>query len=629
MGSTRRLYGLLTPFRPLMGLSLLASLLASVIDGFTLILLIPLLRTLFGTAGALATATPTRLETFIDWVTAPLISGVTPTVAAVRILAVFFLAVVLKNVLAYVAAYGRVLVEEGMVRDLRVRLFEHILHLDLSYFQSTKQGQVIAAVLSDVEETKIIVSATMARLFQNGFMILVSLVALTQISVRLTLMILVMAPLLVLGIGVLLKRLRYHARGRVQERGDVTATIAERIGAIKLIRAYGEEDREAGLFLEQSQRYRKLVVRTQRFLLVMSPVSELFGVLVLVLLILAATRPELLGISLSPEVIVVFLIAALRMMSPIKSLAQYPAEMSIAVASADRVFELLDRPQTDVDRPEERPATFAREIRYDNVTFSYDGKTTVLEDICFTVPRGCVTAIVGPSGAGKTTLVDLIPRFQEPQSGAVLFDDEPLTNLTRSSIRKLLGVVSQETVLLNDTVYANILIGRQDASQSEVENAARAANAHDFIVNLPDGYHTPLGERGTRLSGGQRQRIAIARALLRDPPILILDEATSALDTESEHQVQAAIERLMKDRTVLVIAHRLSTVRNADDILVIADGRLVEHGNHESLYAQDGVYRKLYDLQFRTPGEAGSTAPPETVPAEPSIASEGQDQTRA
>jgi len=586
-----------------MGLSLLASLMASMLDGFTLILLIPLLRTLFGTAGALATATPTRLETFIDWVSAPLLSGVTPTVAAVRILVLFFLAVVLKNVMSYVAAYTRVLTEEGMVRDLRVRLFDHILHLDLNYFQSTRQGQVISSVLSDVEETKIIVSATMARLIQNSFMILVSLIALTQISVRLTLLILAMAPLLIVGIGLLLRRLRYHARGRADERGD----------------------REAGQFFEQSQRYRKLVIRTQRFLLAMSPVSELFGVLILVLLILAATRPEFIGISLSPEVIVVFLIAALRMMSPIKSIAQYPAEMSIAVASADRVFELLDRPQTDVDRPGERPATFAREIRYDHVTFSYDGVTPVLKDVCFTVPRGFVTAIVGPSGAGKTTLVDLIPRFQEPQSGAVLFDDEPLTDLTRSSVRKLLGVVSQETVLLNDTVFANILIGRQDATRSEVEAAARAANAHDFIVTLPDGYDTPLGERGTRLSGGQRQRIAIARALLRDPPILILDEATSALDTESEHQVQVAIDRLMKDRTVLVIAHRLSTVRNADDILVIDDGRLVEHGTHESLYAQQGVYRKLYDLQFRAPGTARSTMPPETVTVEPSMASEGED----
>ena len=628
MASARRLFGLLRPFRPQIGLSLLTSFLASLLDGFTLVLLIPLLRVLFGTAGVLDVATPTRLESFVDWISAPLLAGATPTVAAVRILALFFFVVVLKNVLAYVAAYSRVLIEEGMVRDLRVRLFGHILRLDLSYFQSTKQGQVIASLLSDVEETKIIVSATMARLVQNTFMILVSLVALTQISMRLTLLTVALAPLLILGIGALLKRLRYHARGRADERGEVTATIAERVGAIKLIRAYGEEDREIGEFLQQSQRYRKLVIRTQRFLLAMSPISELFGVLVLVLLILAGTRPEILGISLSPEVIVVFLVAALRMMSPIKSIAQYPATVSIAMASADRVFELLDQPQTDVDLPDERPATFTRDIRFDHVTFAYDGTTEVLKDICFTVPRGHVTAIVGPSGAGKTTLVDLIPRFLEPQSGAVLFDGEPLTNLTRSSIRKLLGVVSQETVLLNDTAYANILIGRQEASRDEVERAARAANAHDFISAMPQGYHTLLGERGARLSGGQRQRIAIARALLRDPPILILDEATSALDTESEHQVQSAIDLLMQDRTVLVIAHRLSTVRNADDILVLDVGRLVEHGTHESLYALQGVYRKLYDLQFAAPGAAGSATSPELVVAQPSVVSEGEDPTR-
>lgn len=612
-----------------MGLSLLASFVASLLDGFTLILLIPLLRTLFGTAGALETSAPTRLESFVDWVSAPLISGVTPAVAAFRVLGLFFLAIVLKNVMTYVAAYTRVLIEEGMVRDLRVRLFDHILRLDLSYFQSTKQGQIVASLLSDVEETKIVVSATMARLIQNGFMILVTLFALSQISLRLTLLTLALAPLLVLGIGVLLRRLRYHARGRADERGDVTATIAERVGAIKLIRAYGEENREASEFHEQSQRYRKLVIRTQRFLLAMSPVSELFGVLVLVLLILAGTRPEILGVSLSPEAIVVFLVAALRMMSPIKSISQYPAEVGVAAASADRVFELLDRPQTEVDLPGERPAAFAREIRYDHVTFSYDGATEVLEDICFTVPRGRVTAIVGPSGAGKTTLVDLIPRFQEPQSGAVLFDDQPLTKLTRSSIRNLLGVVSQETVLLNDTVYANILIGRQEASREEIESAARAANAHDFIVALPDRYDTRLGERGARLSGGQRQRIAIARALLRDPPILILDEATSALDTQSEHQVQEAIERLMQDRTVLVIAHRLSTVRNADDIIVLDNGRIVEQGTHESLYALHGMYRKLYDLQFRAPGAAGSGTRTVTVPEEQYMSSEGDGPTRA
>lgn len=598
-----RLLRLLSPFRAMMSLSLAASFMASVVDGLTLVLLIPLLRALFGTAGALEAGAQTRLEVFIDWVTSPVLEGLTPGEAAIRLLTLFFGAVLLKNILAYVAAYTRVLIEEGMVRDLRAKLFDHVLRLDLKFFQSTRQGQIVSSLLSDVEETKIIVASTMARLIQNSFMILVSLIALTQISLKLTVMTIALAPLLVLGIGALLQRLRRHAQSRADERADVTATIAERVGAIKLIRAYGEEDRESSEFLKQAQSYRKKVVRTQRFMLAMSPTSELFGVLVLVLIIAAGTRPELVGISLSPEAVVVFLIAALRMMSPIKSISQYPAEVGIAVASANRVFHILDLPADDRDRDDEGTASFNKEIRYRNVSFSYDSGTEVLKDISFAVPKGQVTAIVGPSGAGKTTLVDLLPRFRDPQAGEILLDDVPLTQLTRSSIRNLMGVVSQETILLNDTVRANILIGRQNATPEEVARAARAANAAQFIDALPQGYDTLLGERGTRLSGGQRQRIAIARALLRDPPVLILDEATSALDTESEHQVQEAIDRLMRDRTVLVIAHRLSTVRNADDILVIDDGRLVEHGAHRVLYDRNGVYRRLYDLQFQSPGE--------------------------
>ena len=591
------------PFWPLFAGSLVASLLASVLDGLNLILLIPLLQTLFGTAGALEGQTPTNLETFIHWLTDPLVGDADPLVAAIRILALFLGVLLLKNVMSYIAAYTRVLIAEGFVRDLRDALFDHILRLDLSYFQATRQGQLVATLIADVEEAKGVVSSALARLFQNVFLIAISLVALTQISLRLTLLTIATAPILVLGIGTLLRRLRFHARLRVGERGDLTSTVAERVSAIKLIRAYGEEDRESVEFGSQSARFRKRVIRTQRFLLVMSPVSEIFGGLVLVLLILAGTRPELIGVSLSPEVVVVFLVAALRMMSPIKSVAQFPAELGMAVAAAERVFAVLDEPATDVDQPGERTAEFHQDIRYENVTFAYGVDVPVLHDVSFRVPRGTVTALVGPSGAGKTTLVDLLPRFHDPQRGRILLDGVPLTELKRSSIRGLLGVVSQDTVLLNDTVYANILIGDQSASREAVEQAARAANAHEFIMGLPEGYQTSLGERGTRLSGGQRQRVAIARALLRDPPILVLDEATSALDPDSERQVQEAIDRLMQDRTVLVIAHRLATIQHADEILVIVEGNLVERGDHLTLHRQDGVYRRLHDLQFREPRE--------------------------
>jgi subfamily B ATP-binding cassette protein MsbA len=271
----------------------------------------------------------------------------------------------------------------------------------------------------------------------------------------------------------------------------------------------------------------------------------------------------------------------------------------VAVTSAERVFAILDRPGVEQDVPGAVPARFERDITFDRVTFGYDGAEPVLREVSFVVPRGHVAAIVGPSGAGKTTLLELLPRFQDPVSGEIRLDGVPLARLERRSLRSLLGVVSQDTVILNDTVRANIAYGRPDAGAADIEAAARAANAHEFIAQLPSGYDTLLGERGTRLSGGQRQRIAIARALLRDPPILLLDEATSALDTESERLVQDAIDRLMQDRTVLVVAHRLATVLDADEILVLDAGRIVERGSHTALIAEGGLYRRLYELQFR------------------------------
>jgi subfamily B ATP-binding cassette protein MsbA len=302
---------------------------------------------------------------------------------------------------------------------------------------------------------------------------------------------------------------------------------------------------------------------------------------------------------LAPEAIIVFLMAALKLTSPLKTIASFPAVMAVTLASAERVFDLLDQPPNEVDRPDDLVARFEREIAFDRVSFRYGDGDLVLQDISFTLQKGQVVALVGPSGAGKTTLADLVPRFHDPTSGRILMDGVPLTRIGRRSLRALMGVVSQDTVLLNDTVRANIAYGSPGASVEQIEAAAQAANASGFIATMPQGLDTVLGERGTRLSGGQRQRIAIARALLRDPPILILDEATSALDTESERLVQQAIERLMQDRTVLVIAHRLATVRDADEIVVLDAGRVVQRGSHEALLRAAGLYRRLYDLQFR------------------------------
>ena len=600
MRTELRLLGLVRPYRGLLALGLVTTFLASLLDGFTLVVLIPLLKHLFGTAGQLRPSS-TRLEELMNRMVEPLVAGLTPGQAAGRLVVILAVGLLLKNVLSYASAQISVRAQEGLVRDLRSRLFAHLLTLEMDFFQRTRGGQLISTMITEVDQTKTVITASLLSLFQNLVVVATTLFILSQISIRLTLLTLAFVPILVLGLQVLLRRLRSHAQARALERGEITATVTERLAAIRLIRSYGEEDRESSRFHTQAERYRKRVIRTQRFSSLTSPLSEIFSGFLVILIIWAGTKPELVGLptALAPEVIIVFLMAALKLASPLKTIASFPAALAVTMASADRVFELLVQPAAELDGPGEGVARFERDIVFDAVSFRYGKGDLVLSEVSFQMPRGKIMALVGPSGAGKTTAADLLPRLHDPTSGQILMDGVPLTRLTRRSVRALMGVVSQETVLLNDTVLANIAYGSPGATREQVETAARAANAAGFIATLPNGYDTMLGERGTRLSGGQRQRIAIARALLRDPPILILDEATSALDTESERLVQQAIERLMQQRTVLVIAHRLATVRDADEIVVLEGGRVVQRGTHEELLRAGGLYRRLYDLQFR------------------------------
>ncbi len=596
-----RLLRLIIPYRGLLLLGLGTTFLASLFDGFTLVLLIPLLKHLFGTSGNLR-AGSTQLESMMDRLVDPLVSAATPGQAAARLVVLLVLALVLKNVLSYAATQVSVRAQEGLVRDLRTRLFRHLLSLDLGFFQRTRGGQLISGIITEVDQTKTVITASLLSFFQNLVVVAVTLFILSQISLRLTLFTLAFVPFLVLGLQALLRRLRGHARARAHERGEITATVTERLGAIRLIRSYGEEERESSHFKSQAERYRKRVIRTQRFSSLTSPLTEVFSGFLVILIIWAGTRPGLVGLAtpLAPEAIIVFLMAALKLTSPLKTIASFPAVMAVTMASAERIFELLDQPPSELDRPGDEPARFERDIVFERVSFRYGDGDLVLRDVSFTLGKGRVVALVGPSGAGKSTLADLLPRFHDPAAGQVLMDGVPLTLLSRRSIRSLMSVVSQDTVLLNDTVRANIAYGSPGATPEQIQAAAVAANIAAFIETLPEGYDTVLGERGTRLSGGQRQRIAIARALLRDPPILILDEATSALDTESERLVQQAIERLMRERTVLVIAHRLATVRDADEIVVLDAGTIVQQGSHEELLRAGGLYRRLYDMQFRS-----------------------------
>jgi subfamily B ATP-binding cassette protein MsbA len=395
------------------------------------------------------------------------------------------------------------------------------------------------------------------------------------------------------------RKMRQRSTQAQERMADLTSILQETIVGARVVRAFGMERFESEKFDAANNRFYRAFVHLRRVAAAARPVSDYAIVVVAVAMLWFGGRQIFVNRSLEPQQFFLFVTALLATISPIKSLSEVNANVQQGVAAAERVFGLLDTPATIVDRPGARVlAPFRDAIRYECVSFAYKRDLAVLSDVTFTIRRGEVVAVVGSSGAGKSTTMDLLARFYDPTSGRITLDGVDLRDAALASLRAQLGIVTQETILFHDTVRNNIAYGRPEAGDGAVREAAEAAHAHEWIARLPQGYDTVIGERGSKVSGGERQRLAIARALLRNPPILMLDEATSSLDTESERLVQAALERLMRDRTVLVIAHRLSTVQHAQKIVVLEGGRVVACGTHAQLLEQGGLYRRLYDLQF-------------------------------
>jgi subfamily B ATP-binding cassette protein MsbA len=528
--------------------------------------------------------------------------------------------VALKNVFVWLAGQFGASLQENVTRDLRDGVFQHIQRLPLGWFQRTKTGQIISRVLSDTEQTKALITELVTRTLQNVAQIVGTIIVLLSYSVRLTFVALVIAPLLTLALQPVLRKLRKGHRRLRGDYGEITSVLQEAVSGVRLVKSFRGERYEDSRFTGASHRYSSGMVRITRIAALSQPMTELIGVSVAMMILWMGAREVLLGgpAAMDSATLITFMIMVMRLLPPLKQLSQAPTTAQQSFASAERLFEVLDLPTEDqLDRGTRSVDGLRESIAFDHVSFAY-GDEPVLRDVSFVARRGEVVALVGASGAGKSTLVDLIPRFYEPTAGAIRLDGVDTREIALPSLRGLTGIVSQDTVLFNDTVRSNIAYGASGRfSDAEVEAAARAANAHGFISELPEGYDTVLGERGTRLSGGQRQRLAIARALLTDPPILILDEATSALDTESERLVQEAIDRLLAGRTVFVIAHRLSTVVHADQILVLERGEIVERGTHAELLALRGVYHRLHEAQLRREGvdAPGVPAPPPPVGA--------------
>jgi subfamily B ATP-binding cassette protein MsbA len=431
--------------------------------------------------------------------------------------------------------------------------------------------------------------------------VIVAITVMLSISWKLALFAVgVSVPTLIGALQPLLKKLRKRHRNLSAQYGEITSVAQETVNGIRLVKSFGGERYERERFRAASQLFARGSSRAASLSALSQPITETVATLIAVAVLWYGVRLVRVEHTLGASALIFFLVNVMNMLRPLKQLSQVPTTAQQSLAAAERLFDILDRPtETAVDRGTVTAPRFDRAVMFDRVTFSY-GDDPVLRDVSFNARRGQVIALVGPSGAGKSTLVDLIPRFHEPTSGRILLDDVDTREIRLDALRSLVGIVSQDTVLFNDSVRNNIAYGRAEHyTDAQIEAAARAANAHGFISELPNGYATVLGERGTRLSGGQRQRIAIARALLVDPPILILDEATSALDTESERLVQEAVDRLLAHRTVFVIAHRLSTVTHADQILVLDRGAVVERGTHAELLAIGGVYARLHALQFR------------------------------
>ncbi len=596
------------PYRKYLLLNIVFNLLAAVLTLFSFALIIPILEMLFqintATYSFIPLGTASLKEVAVNnfyYYTQESIASMGAASTLALLAAALVVMTALKTGATFLSSYFIVPLRSGIVRDLRNFMYRKITTLPIGFFTAERKGDVMARISGDVAEIENSVMASLDMLFKNPVLIVVYLGTMLAISWQLTLFVFVLLPIAGYVMGKVGKRLKRTSYETQTQWGTIMAIIEETLGGLRVIKAFTAEDKVRRRFIDENQRFFNLSNRVARRQALAHPMSELLGTTAIAIILWFGGSLIIGGHSgLSAASFIYYMVIFYSIINPAKELSKAAYSIQKGLASMERVDMILnaDNPVKTPDVPAPMPAPES-DITLEKLSFSYDGTNEVLSDIDLHIPAGATVALVGQSGSGKSTMADLIPRFYDPTAGRVTIGGTDIRNLDIAALRSLTGIVSQEPILFNDTVAANIAFGVEDATREQIIEAARVANAHEFISEMEAGYDTPVGDRGCRLSGGQRQRISIARAILKNPPILILDEATSALDSQSEALVQQALERLMHRRTTLVIAHRLSTIRNADLICVLHQGRIVERGTHASLMAPKakGFYRRLVEMQ--------------------------------
>ena len=596
----------LPPYKKYLVWNLLLNVLAQVLNVFSFALIIPILQTLFKVSKTTYEYIPWGTVNIVDaaknnfyWYMNLLIDERGALWVLIMSGLMLIILTALKTACYFGSAATLIPLRTGVVRDMRSLVYDKVLHLPLGFFSEERKGDIISRMSSDISGLETCFSNSLDMLIKNPIAIVITLTTLFCIDWKLTLFVLLVSPLIAWVMGLISRKLKRTSRETQTFWGALLAQLDETLGGLRIVKAFLAEDKMSRRFRDVNDNYRSSMVRMSVRQASAHPVSEFMGTTLIVLvlwgggLIILGNRS-----TMDASLFIYYLVMLYNIINPIKDLSKAYYNIPIGLGCWERVDKILSAVNPIRDAADAHPlSTFNDEIRFQHVGFSYTEGRPVLRDINLTVPKGRTIALVGQSGSGKSTLVDLLPRFHDVGEGSITLDGTDIRNLRIHDLRALIGNVNQEAILFNDTFFNNIAFGVEGATMEQVVEAARIANAHDFIMATPDGYQTFIGDRGCLLSGGQRQRISIARAILKNPPILILDEATSALDTESERLVQEALERLMKSRTTIAIAHRLSTIRSADEICVMQDGQIVERGTHDELIRQSGYYKRLNDMQ--------------------------------